>query len=350
LVRDLLEAESLAVLFGPPGSAKSFLALDLGASIATGADFHGRPIETHGLVAYVAGEGQGGLARRLRAWSIARGASLNEAPFLVSTEPAGLCLEASVAAVESAIAGAAKTHGSPVLLVFDTWSRNLAGDENSSLHSALGVAALDRLRKPWGAAVLVIHHEGWAQGRARGSTVLRAAADLELRVERGGDGLVRVAPTKVKDTGPPAPLAFALADVELGINDEEGRPVSSAVLREVQYRIEAGPRSLIGKNQRTALGILEDLAAEGLPVLATEWRNACGASGLDRRRFSEARASLLAEGVVREEGQFVVVSEDRPKRCPNRPNCPSGSPSSASELSGGPIRAPDTDGRGRGES
>ena len=42
LVADLIEAETLSLIFGDPGCGKSFLAVDLGLSIATGTAFHGR--------------------------------------------------------------------------------------------------------------------------------------------------------------------------------------------------------------------------------------------------------------------------------------------------------------------
>lgn len=48
LVRDLLEADSLALLFGDPAAGKSFVALDLAACIATGEAFHGRRITKPG--------------------------------------------------------------------------------------------------------------------------------------------------------------------------------------------------------------------------------------------------------------------------------------------------------------
>jgi len=356
LVRDLLEADSLAVVFGPPGSAKSFLALELAACVATGAPFHGRPVARPGLVIYMAGEGHAGLARRLKAWSIAQHVDLATAPLLVSEGPVGLCLEESVASVEVAIAEAVLSMGPPALLVFDTWSRNLSGDENSSLDSALGVAAVDRLRKTWSASALVVHHEGWTQGRARGSTVLRAAADLELRVERGGDGLVRVEPTKVKDAGPSGPLAFSLADVDLGILDEDGRPVNSAVLTEEEYRPETGPKPATGKNQTLALEVLEaeiirhreNVKASGRDPAAARvsvgaWRDACAVKGMDRRRFSEAKTALVAAGAVKLDGAFVLlVSESCPKVSES---VRGSSPSPRPNPSEGPIRPRTADGQ-----
>lgn len=56
LVRDIIEADGLALLIGDPGTGKSFSALDLAACIATGMPWHGHNCET----------GTGALHRRRR--------------------------------------------------------------------------------------------------------------------------------------------------------------------------------------------------------------------------------------------------------------------------------------------
>lgn len=328
LVRDLLETDSLALLFGDPAAGKSFLALDLAASIATGAAFHGRGVSRPGPVVYIAGEGHNGLVRRLRAWSLDRKIDLAGAPLLVSTLPAILCEPRSIAEIEVAIAAAAEEVGAMSLVILDTWSRNIGGDENSSVDTALAVSALDRLRAPWRAAGLVVHHVGHGDKlRARGSTVLRGAVDLELRVERGRDGLIRVDCTKAKDIALPPPMAFSLRDVALGLLDEDGRPVVSAVLDLEEYRPEEAPHVPNGRNQSKALVILKEIAARqsenaqasgrsasDARVSLANWRDACAAAGIDRRRFSEVKRALFEAGAVLDHGAFValVLSENRP--------------------------------------
>src|SRR5947209_2819298 len=56
LIEGLLPASSLAVLAGGSGVGKSFIALDIACSIASGIDWHGRSV-MQGDVVYVAGEG-----------------------------------------------------------------------------------------------------------------------------------------------------------------------------------------------------------------------------------------------------------------------------------------------------
>jgi RecA-family ATPase len=89
LIADICERDSLIQVFGTPGAAKTFAALDMGLCIAAGIDYHGRKVR-QGPVIYVTGEGQNGLARRAEAWSSHNGIDRESLPFYVSTLPAAL--------------------------------------------------------------------------------------------------------------------------------------------------------------------------------------------------------------------------------------------------------------------
>ena len=72
LVGHVLECGTLAELYGDSNTGKSFVALDLAFSVATGCQWHGEAVRQGGVL-YFAGEGERGLSRRARAWEIARG-------------------------------------------------------------------------------------------------------------------------------------------------------------------------------------------------------------------------------------------------------------------------------------
>lgn len=223
LIDGLLETDSLAEVFGESTAGKSFVVIDMGLSIASGSDFHGRQVR-QGAVVMLAGEGGSGLPRRLAAWSKARGISLAGLPFHVSERAAALLDPETMEDVYEAIDA---TGEAPALLVIDTLNRNFGpGDENSTQDMTRFIAAADalRLRYP-GSTVALVHHTGLAEkNRARGSSVLRAALDAEYKVE--GDGqVIEVTATKMKDGPTPPVLFFALTDVDLG---EQG---ASAVLK-----------------------------------------------------------------------------------------------------------------------
>ena len=70
LIEGILESGSFGMLYGSPSSGKSFSALDMGACVATGLDWHGNAVQQGGVL-YFVGEGMQGVGRRKDAWTIA---------------------------------------------------------------------------------------------------------------------------------------------------------------------------------------------------------------------------------------------------------------------------------------
>lgn len=330
LVRGFIEADALALLIGDPGTGKSFCALDLAACIATGASWYGHRVKA-GPVLYIAGEGQSGLARRCKAWERAHGLSLRDAPLFVSTVATRLTDKDAQSWLLREIESFVVQYGHPVLVVLDTLARNFGGgDENDTHDMNLAVLACDAIRRATGATVLIAHHSSHAdKGRGRGSTVLRAAADAEFLLVRDG-AVIKLTPTKMKDAPFPAPMSFRFDSVDLGLTDDEGEPITSAVLVPTDHEEPSKPTSAgTGKNQRRALETLRDMyernrahvVASGRDagvarVMVDDWRLRCEAGGMDRRRFWEASRSLALSGLVTMENGLVTLSETsetRPK-------------------------------------
>lgn len=318
LVRGFLEQNSFAVLYAPFGAKKSFVTLDLSFATVSGTDFMGRKVAKQGAVVYIAGEGYSGLCRRLRAWEIIRGVSLRDAPIYFSSCPANLCDAAFFQYVIDEVKAVADLGTPPVLIVIDTWSRNIAGDENSSLDSAAAVRALDSLRAPYGASVLVVHHSGWDQSRTRGSTVLMAAADCAYRLEKQDDDetVSVLFSEKTKDGKSPDPIAFTLKDVGLNVFDDSGEELTSAATVHLpDYEVKQDGKGKKGtgrgKNQRVGMDALVFLhgqktvftQAEGKSddearVLLPEWKMEMSNRGVSAKRIPEVISSLLASGSI----------------------------------------------------
>lgn len=159
LIKSYLDAGSLSVLFGEPGSMKSFLAIDMGYCIATGRKWHGMPIRKAGAVFYIAGEGFAGLSKRLRAWSLANDVNLKDVPFFVSDRPAQLLNPNSSKEVIQAIEELKHQYGQPVFVIIDTLNRNFGpGDENKTEDMTAFVNCIDfAIRIRYGCAVLIVH-------------------------------------------------------------------------------------------------------------------------------------------------------------------------------------------------
>lgn len=186
LVDGVLQEDTFAVLFGPSGLGKSVFALDLALTIASDVLWFGAPVKA-GPVAYLALEGQRGIAKRVEAWQHARQVG-NLAPRIAfGLEPVNLLDgtegDRTLAAIEA-------MPEPPAMVVVDTMARAMVGgDENSAKDVGLLIANLDRIRAAFACTVLLIHHTGHDESRARGSTVLRAAADTMLQLASDGTSM-----------------------------------------------------------------------------------------------------------------------------------------------------------------
>ncbi|HUY79232.1 MAG TPA: AAA family ATPase [Ktedonobacterales bacterium] len=228
MIAGLMAEDVIGVLYGPSNTYKSFLACDLGLSIASDTPFHGHAINKPGPVVYVAGEGARGVGKRIRAWKIAHGIS-GSVPFYVRGTPVNLFDSASVQMFAAQVAALDEP---PVLIIFDTLAANSAGaDENSAKDVGMIAANMNTIRRATGAAVWAVHHTGKEEARgARGSTALMSNFDGQIVCAPDGPEDaptgVRVRCKKMKDEENFAPMAFAWRKVYL----DETAHTSSLVL------------------------------------------------------------------------------------------------------------------------
>lgn len=173
LVCDLLYVNTLHQIFGAPGGGKSFLALDIAATVA----------QTRRVV-YVAAEAIEDYESRLDAWQIHHKASAGDLYFW--REPLTLASEGDV---RRFIAMA----DDPALVVIDPLVDCLTGlDESNGRDMGVALYALNTIRRHTRAAVLIVHHTGWVDDHERGHSSLRAACRVVGKVDAREDGLIRL--------------------------------------------------------------------------------------------------------------------------------------------------------------
>lgn len=334
LVRDYIEEDTLAVMYGSPGMGKSFLALDISCCIATGIPFHGHDVKQGGVF-YIAGEGHNGIARRLKAWTQHHGIPDMPAELFVSEAPTDLVNDVNVWRVAEAIRQRVNATGVvPRLIVIDTMARNFFGDENSAADVGRFVSNVDSIRRPWGATVLIVHHSGKDNSKgARGSSALKGAVDAEYEVSRPGGGKqIELTAHKMKDAESPPKLSFEMIIVPLLDDTEE--VTHSAVLRRTDWAEPAPPVTApLGGHNKTALAILEQMQGNNSgPILLDEWRARFIQPGTHRQRFPEVKNALLARNLIRIDGEnvslvcpSVQLSLDKPDRTDLETTKPDGS-------------------------
>lgn len=324
LIRNYLEAHSLAVLFGDPSCMKSFLAIDMGMSIATGKPWHGQNISNPGPVLYIAAEGFHGLKRRLRAWRVAYG--VQNAPFYTATQGMQLPDQRSAMAVREAVAALEQP---PRLIVVDTLSRTLVGDENSTKDMAAFVQALDALKHELQCAILIVHHSGLQdKTRSRGSSALLGGVDFEYRLSVQGE-IRLLSPTKTKDHEKPPELAFEPEEIGTGWNDPEtGEELTSCILRRTDAPEVSKPKPRLTGATRIAFEALvkcvnakasgkECIDLNKAKIHLDEWREQANKDGITastsedakRMAFKRAVPKLLDIGRIKASDDYYWISE-----------------------------------------
>lgn len=313
LVNNYFEANTLVVVYGPPGKGKSFVALDVSCCIAAGIDFHGHDVKS-GAVFYIAGEGHNGIARRVGAWAQHHGVS-KPARLYLSKAPTNLVNATNAARVAEAVQELVNTTGeTPKLIVIDTMARNFVGDENSATDVGQFVTNVDNMRRRWDATVLIIHHSGKdSQRGSRGSSALKGAVDAEYELSRDeGTKQIRLSGHKMKDADLPPHLMFEMVQQQVWLNEND--VTSSAILRLLNDIELMEPETTgLGKNQLVALENLRRLTNEPpgedphAPVHLSSWKSACEEDGVSRNRFHESRKSLIERELIRIEGDAVYL-------------------------------------------
>lgn len=335
LIEGLIETHSLVQLHGASGSGKSFLALAWSWSIAHGVPWQGRKTNP-GAVYYLAGEGHRGICRRLAAWEATReDAAAPQVPWYLSSCAADLTRNAQ--AVGDLIAA---TNHAPIAAIFiDTLARNLgAGDENSAQDVGTFVRAADYLRTRFSCSVIVVHHTGHAtQDRARGSSALPAAVDMDFSLQITEHGLRRLTCRKAKDADPPAPILLRLVSVPLpaawsaGSEHGEHMETSSGVLVEADaprassdapvrghalVALDALAITMQREPVPTPPSVLTEMGflAPRFVVSETSWHARAENMGLhdastsaenSRKRWARAKQALLERGMITIWGEFA---------------------------------------------
>lgn len=231
LVREYIEHRTLVMLFGDPGTGKSFVALDISLSVARGVPWNGKETR-QGLVVYVAGEGHQGITRRILAHAAHHGYDIADVPMAVSRMGVPFSNAEAVDELLEEIRMLELLYDAQcVLLVIDTLRRNFGqGDENSTKDMAAFIAGCSVLQRALDATIAVVHHTGHTdKGRERGSSTLIGDFDIRYLVGKLPSGSHVLRNAKMKDAEPPAELAFDLRQVGLGYLDDQGNDVTSAV-------------------------------------------------------------------------------------------------------------------------
>ena len=255
-IEGLFYEKKVSVVYGAPGSGKTFVLLDIAAHAVLGKSWQGCQVDKT-KVLYIALEGASGMKCRRDAWCKHNG--INDPNSLPLYFADGSLDIRKGKATRKAIAEFAKAHDIKWIII-DTLSRAMAGGEESGA-ADMGAAFLgaDEVSRLCGAHVTLVHHSGKDESKGgRGSSLLLGNIDTELHVTRNGDNRgLRVSKQKEGQDG--EQWQFKLETLELGYNNRRGKAVTSCVAvfgADVDFPIDDG----LTVREREAFEILKGLS------------------------------------------------------------------------------------------
>jgi KaiC/GvpD/RAD55 family RecA-like ATPase len=230
VIKGWIPKQSISMIYGESGVGKSFIALDMACSIASGKLWQN--IKTSkGTVVYLAGEGNYGIRQRIASWCIKNGVSDLD-NLLISNKP--LDLDAPNSAIKVIEAIRELSDGPIGILYVDTLNNHMSGDENSARDTRTMINNCKIIGAALGCTVVFVHHTGLndsSKGRARGSSAWKGSLDSSLLISRASGDVIKVSCEKMKDSQEPLPLFGTLAYVNLGWTDEDGDEIKGAAFQ-----------------------------------------------------------------------------------------------------------------------
>jgi RecA-family ATPase len=247
LIDRKLPRRGLGVIYGQPGSGKTFYLLDQLLTVA----------QTQPVV-YAPTEGLYGLNNRLAALCDYRGMDLGK--LYVYKKPVELMKSASVNAFIKEV-----QHVAPVVAAFDTLSGCMVGgDENAPKDMGLLVSGCQAVSRELDCFVELAHHMPRKGKNERGHSSLRGAADLMIAVECKGTAIT-ITCTKSKDSEPFPVERYTLTphlDSMILKAERALSPDQNAILEIIKFNPGAKPSAIIERSsvsESTVYRILRDL-------------------------------------------------------------------------------------------
>lgn len=296
IINQVLGAGDLAVIYGPPGCGKTFVVVDLIFCACLGKQWAMRfDIPEPLNVAYCAGEGVSGLPGRFAAAAQRYGVTDLPSFTFFPLVPALHYEDGQKSTLDTLDTFIGEWQerqeacevGPLDILIIDTLHSATAGaDENSARDMGAILDKCRRAKQALGCAVVLIHHSNRAGTGERGSSALRGAADLMIRVD-AGDKNHTMTCDKLKDGEQWIPQEFSL--------------VAMADSVRVWWELPESQEQKDERKSETAKEILKVLSEATTPKTAKQISDALG---IKQQNFNSVKRRLVK--------QLLVSSDDSP--------------------------------------
>lgn len=283
LVEGLWSARAAGVLGGPPKSAKTWCAVDLALSVASGTDALGHfAVKDPGTVLFFGAEDAPALLReRFGALAAHRGLSLQSLDVLLLDVPVlKLDSEKDRKRLSDTVRAVR-----PRLLVLDPLVRMHSLDENSATEISGLLAFLRQLEREHDVAILLVHHtrknaaSGLQSGVGlRGSSDIHAFGDSNIYIRRRGEDFLLSVEHRSAPSPPPITLALraeptphlVVVEAEAEPPDLHEPPAAQAFPQEILWHLQSAGAPLRVDDLRTILRVRKQRVIDALRVLARQ--------------------------------------------------------------------------------
>jgi putative DNA primase/helicase len=314
LIDGIVELDTVGALIGASSVGKSFMAVDMACSVASGAKFADRDVQ-QGSVLYLTGEGQEGILRRFAGWMQNSGISIAEGNIQISNTTISLDADGA----SRLLTATDNMDQSIKFLVVDTLARHMIGEENSNSDMGAFIAAVDKIREEHGCAALIVHHTGHStdkSNRARGASAFYAALDFEFLLTGNKNGSGTIQGTKNRE-GPLYPMrSFSLVPIELDeIKQDNGEPVTTAVVEWGDFIPETSPSDTANGTTAAYQSLKGALISIGdySQITLEDWReyayrnSTCSGNDSKRSELNRFKMKLIKDGIIEVTGKHCRV-------------------------------------------
>ena len=254
LVEGMIKQQSLVMFGGMPSGGKTYLAVELMLSVASGKPFLGQYQVKQGDALFIACEGRDSVLRRVGAWNHMKNGGVDvENAYISSREMVVTAPETADISIEQYVKAIEVEDIRPKVIFIDTMNYSLGSakenDANDMTNYFRRIA--HRLINKFACVVVLLHHTSKDGADIRGSSTIRGALDALFLVSRDTAGVFTVKNDKHKDRDKLEPFYLEGRLVEFELPD--GSMESNIAL----YPTEKKAASSGSVYQQKALDVLE---------------------------------------------------------------------------------------------
>ena len=304
VVESFIPRGMASVIFGEPGSGKTFMGQDAGNAVRAGTPWHGHPV-ARGAVLALEAEGLEQLQARILAWREHHGA-VDLAPFRALDEPLALSTPSGAAALVRTILGMQESTGEKVELVWvDPAALYMASSENDDGNRDL-ILGLNAVAKYLNIGVLLIVHTNALGQRARGTDHFRMLSGSYMRVEKLDERRFGLVQEKVKNTyyhaliveaEPVGPSLVLVNGERMSAAEYEARKNTKAWSESQSFKLSEATAKQAVKDDIATERILQ--AVRDHPNISkTQLQNSLVGNGIGGPALDGARQRLIDSGRI----------------------------------------------------